>query len=229
MVDQQQIHAGGCQFPNKFGANMESADWPWPFFGPQRVSWQLLASLSRSTSQRWVDGGGGRDRREDEPTRGSPEPAGAPPHSGQQPPARPLRAHGDCPGRKATVTQVALPLATRVAREERALAPGGRGCTGRAPLTRPLGTAAGGGGAPSLNLVVEGSWLSAHDRSQRVSEISCPGGASFGDGHSASPTAPSSPLGFNSALISCPGKSFAIPSPLPARLSRLRPPSPGLP
>lgn len=62
-VDQQQIRAGGRQFPNTFGANMESADWPWPVFGPQRVSWQLLASLSRPTSQRWVDCRGGTEER----------------------------------------------------------------------------------------------------------------------------------------------------------------------
>ena len=107
-----------------------------------------------------------------------------------------------------------LPFAAGVARGERALASGGRGAGGYAPDTPS--EIHWGWGLWELNLVVECPAPSLRDRSYRpVTERSCPGGAAFGDGHSATLTAPASPPGFSSWLISCSGKSFASPSPLP--------------
>lgn len=169
--DRQQVLAGDCQFPNKLRATMESADWPWPLSARRRGLWQLPASLTRPASLRWAEygrGEGGRKTSHPGAPRSALEPrptaAGSPGTAPENPPGWPrARSHSD-PG--------CAPFGSGGgARGEYLGTWLARGYGAHAPDTPSRVR-----GRSVLNLIVEGSWPSAHDRSFRVSAISCPAG-----------------------------------------------------
>ena len=132
--------------PRHTQASVETADWPWLFFGPQQEPWQRPLRLTPPASVIGVK----CQRRKRGRNVSHPEAPWSPAQCRLGRPGHgPLKACQDCTGRRARGTQVALPFAAGVARGERALAPGGRvgGGGGARPqhaLRNPLGLGAGG-------------------------------------------------------------------------------------
>lgn len=142
-LDQQKIRARWLPGPRHTQASVETADWPWLFFGPQRGPWQRPPRLTPPASVIGVKCRRRKRGRKVSHPEAPWSPAqcrlGRPGHGSP-------RACQDCTGRRARGTQVALPSAAGVARGERALAPGGRvgGGGGARPLRNPLGLGARG-------------------------------------------------------------------------------------
>ncbi|KAJ8780785.1 hypothetical protein J1605_000828 [Eschrichtius robustus] len=132
------------------------------------------------------------------------------------------------PWRRARGTQVALPFARAGARRARFGTRRARECGAHDPDT-PSEIHWGWG-----RLVTELGRRVFRAKSARQVLLpgvgnEVPGRGRVWDGHSATPAAPASLPGFSGGLISCSGKSFASPSPLPPRSSPPPPEPPGLP